>query len=62
MVAACGVEPHDTAGLVDHLHLAIIPVVLGRGERLFTDGLTDGYTCTRMVASDAATHMILTRS
>ena len=50
------------AGLVDQLHLAIVPVVLGRGERLFTDGLTDGYTCTRMVASDAATHMILTRS
>lgn len=49
------------AGLVDRLHLAIIPIVLGRGERLFADGLTDGYTCTRMVASDAATHVTLTR-
>ena len=56
------VQQYLRAGLVDQLHVAIIPIVLGRGERLFTDGLTDGYACTRMVASDAATHMILSRA
>jgi dihydrofolate reductase len=56
------IQQYLRAGLVDQLHLAIIPVVLGRGERLFADGLTDGYTCTRMAASDAATHVILSRA
>jgi dihydrofolate reductase len=56
------IQQYLRAGLVDQLHLAIIPIVLGRGERLFTDGLADGYTCTRMVASDAATHVILSRA
>ncbi|GAA1499356.1 dihydrofolate reductase family protein [Dactylosporangium maewongense] len=56
------IQQYLRAGLVDQLHVAIIPIVLGRGERLFTDGLTDGYACTRMVASDAATHMILSRA
>ena len=56
------IQQYLRAGLVDQLHVAIIPIVLGRGERLFADGLTDGLTCTRMVASDAATHMILSRA
>jgi dihydrofolate reductase len=56
------IQQYLRAGLVDQLHLAIIPIVLGRGERLFADGLTDGYACTRMVGSDAATHVILTRT
>lgn len=49
--------------LVDELHLAISPVLLGRGERLF-DGLdlpSLGYTCTRHEASARATHIVLTR-
>ena len=56
------IQQYLRAGLVDELHLAIVPVLLGRGERLFADGLTDGYTCTRMVASDAATHLVLSRA
>ena len=28
------------AGLIDHLHIALVPIVLGRGERLW-DGLAD---------------------
>ncbi len=56
------IQQYLRAGLVDELNLAIVPIVLGRGERLFADGLTDGYTCTRMVASDAVTHVTLSRA
>ncbi len=50
-------------GLIDELHLAISPVLLGRGEHLF-EGLdlrALGYTCVRTVASEAATHVVLQR-
>lgn len=51
------------AGLIDALHLAIAPVLLGEGERLL-DGLDMralGYECTQHVASEQATHVILER-
>jgi dihydrofolate reductase len=48
---------------IDELHVAISPVLLGAGERLF-DGLNLpdlGYSCTQHVASPRATHIVLTR-
>jgi dihydrofolate reductase len=47
--------------LVDELHLAIAPVVLGRGERLFegVDLRHLGYECVEFVASEKATHVVL---
>ena len=50
-------------GLIDELHIAISPVVLGRGERLFNeiDLRNLGYKCDRFVASENATHVILRR-
>ena len=50
-------------GLVDELHVPVVPVVLGRGERLFGD-LDDplaGYAC-EYVGSPAVAHMLLTRT
>jgi dihydrofolate reductase len=49
--------------LVDELHIAIAPVLLGSGERLFegVDLPALGYACTRHVASPRATHVVLTR-
>ena len=46
------------AGLVDELHVAIAPLLLGTGERLFGDlpGLGDAYECVELVASPAAAH------
>jgi dihydrofolate reductase len=57
------VREYLTAGLIDELHLAIGPVVLGRGENLFAglDIARLGYRCSEHAASDHATHVILTR-
>lgn len=57
------IRQYLTAGLIDELHLAITPVLLGRGENLLTgiDLPALGYTCTEHVPSVAATHMVLTR-
>ena len=46
------------AGLVDRLHVAIVPILLGRGIRLWDDlrGFEDGYSVTSEVASSGTTH------
>jgi dihydrofolate reductase len=52
------------AGLIDTLHLAISPVLLGRGENLLADlDLVQlGYRCSEHVSSAAAMHVVLTKS
>jgi dihydrofolate reductase len=49
--------------LIDEMHLAISPVLLGRGEHLFNgiDLPALGYTCTRHEASTRAMHVVLSR-
>jgi dihydrofolate reductase len=50
------------AGLVDELHLAIAPVLLGSGEHLLEgiDMRALGYECVKQVAGGrAAAHVIL---
>jgi dihydrofolate reductase len=57
------INQYVAAGLVDEMHIAISPVVLGSGERLF-DGVDLkklGYTCTESAPSDSAMHLILSR-
>jgi dihydrofolate reductase len=51
------------AGLVDEMHLAIAPVLLGSGEHLFSglDALALGYWCAEHVATPNAMHVVLTR-
>jgi dihydrofolate reductase len=47
--------------LIDELHIAISPVLLGQGESLFQgiDLRTLGYECVQSVASEKATHVVL---
>ncbi|MBS0376741.1 MAG: dihydrofolate reductase [Proteobacteria bacterium] len=51
------------AGLIDEMHYAVAPVLLGRGERLFegVDLRSLGYECVQTVASEKATHVVLRR-
>ena len=51
------------AGLIDELHLALSPTLLGSGEHLFSDlNLPNlGYECTRVTAGELATHILLSR-
>ncbi|UZR27789.1 dihydrofolate reductase family protein [Methylococcus mesophilus] len=49
------------AGLVDELHLAYAPVLLGSGESLFSgiNMRSLGYQCVEHAATDKATHVVL---
>lgn len=51
------------AALIDEMHLAISPILLGSGEHLLTgiDTLKLGYQCTEHVATPNATHVVLTK-
>ena len=48
---------------IDELHVALSPVLLGGGERLFEgiDVRALGYECVQFVASEKATHVVLRR-
>jgi dihydrofolate reductase len=50
--------------LIDELHIAVAPVLLGAGERLFDniDLPSLGYSYTQHVATPRATHIVLTRT
>ena len=51
------------AGLIDEMHLAISPVLLGAGEHLFTgiNAPALGYHCAEHVATENATHVVIKR-
>ncbi len=57
------VRQYLQAGHIDQLHIAIAPVLLGRGEALFAgiDLPALGYRVTEHAATDAATHILLSR-
>ena len=52
------------ARLVDSLHLAISPCLLGSGENLFAgiDAASLGYRCSEHVATPNATHVLLSKT
>jgi dihydrofolate reductase len=57
------IQQYLRAQLVDEMHLAIAPTVLGSGENLFAgiDLAELGYRCVEHVPSAAATHVVLSK-
>jgi len=57
------VRQYLSAGLIDELHLAISPVLLGKGEHLLAgiDTAALGYKCTEHAASEHALHVVLSK-
>jgi dihydrofolate reductase len=55
------VRQYLAAGLIDEIHLAIAPALLGKGENLLAgiDTVSLGYQCTAHAASEKATHVVL---
>jgi dihydrofolate reductase len=57
------IQQYLRAGLVDEMHIAISPILLGSGEHLFggIDARKLGYDCSEHVATSNATHFALKR-
>ncbi|HTJ70187.1 MAG TPA: dihydrofolate reductase family protein [Actinospica sp.] len=51
------------ADLVDHLHVVVVPILLGRGERLWDgqEGLEDRFTVESFSSPSGVTHMVFYR-
>ena len=60
---ASTVRQYVQAGLVDELHLAVRPILMGEGESLFAglDWRAAGYECSRHVTGERAMHVFLRR-
>ncbi len=61
---AATIQQYLRAGLLDELHVPIVPILLGGGERLF-DHLGEappGYRCVELVATPAVAHVRLVRA
>ena len=58
------VRQYLQAGLIDSMHLACAPVVLGQGEALFAglDLRAMGFSVTEHEATEHATHVVLTKN
>ena len=58
------IRQYVQAKLVDQMHLAVEPMLLGSGEHLLTglDLPALGYSCTESVAGEKAVHYIITRA
>ncbi len=51
------------ARLIDHMHIAVVPILLGRGERLWDglEGLEQDYEIEATSAPSGVTHVMFTR-
>jgi dihydrofolate reductase len=61
---AATVRQYLEAGLIDALHLAQRPILMGRGEPLFAglDLPALGYQCRERISGERATHLLLDRA
>ncbi len=57
------VRQHLSAGLVDALHVVLVPMLIGAGERIFPESSPPpGYTCVEHTASQAVVHLRFERT
>jgi dihydrofolate reductase len=51
------------AGLIDHMHIVVVPILLGRGVRLCDglEGLEENYQIEATSSPSGVTHMTFTR-
>ena len=58
------IQQYMRAGLLDELHVAIVPILLGDGERLWDglDGGSAGYECVELISSPSVVHARFVRS
>ncbi len=58
------IQQYLRAGLIDEMHLALVPILLDRGERLFDhlDGGPVGYRCVELAGSPSVAHARFARS
>ncbi|HEV7961642.1 MAG TPA: dihydrofolate reductase family protein [Actinoplanes sp.] len=59
---AATIQQYLRAGLVDSLHVAAVPILLGSGERLFDDQAAAAYKVVEHQASASVAHYVLARS
>jgi dihydrofolate reductase len=61
---AATIRQYLRARLVDEMHVAVAPILLGSGESLLADLdlAALGYRCTEHMASDKATHYVIARA
>jgi dihydrofolate reductase len=61
---ASAVQQYLRAGLVDEMHVVIVPILLGRGERLFANlaGGPEDMECAELVVSPSVAHVRFTKS
>ncbi len=52
------------AGLVDHMHVVVVPILLGRGVRLWDglEGLESDYEVEAISSRSGVTHVTFTRA
>jgi dihydrofolate reductase len=58
------IQQYLRAGLIDEMHLAVVPVLLGSGERFFDhlNGGPHGYECVEFVSSPSVAHVRFVRT
>jgi dihydrofolate reductase len=61
---AATIRQYLRASLIDEMHLAMVPVLLGSGERLFDDlgASVSNYRCVEHACSPAVTHVRIART
>jgi len=57
------IQQYLRARLIDQLHIAFRPILMGSGENLFAgvDMAALGYQCTESISTEHAIHVVLTK-